>query len=94
MSERQRANVSAARRARGIAEMPNPLAGCRSCQVIGGCVGALSPVVAGVRKLGRSARCAVRSGRSAHADLCDLDTVGGSSGVVRAAVKAKGRVPS
>ena len=31
---------------------------------------------------------------SAHADLCDLNHVEGSSGVVRAAVRAKGRVPS
>lgn len=29
----------------------------------------------------------------AHVDLCDLEGVG-SSGVVRAAVEAKGRVPS
>jgi hypothetical protein len=54
--------------------------------------GASSPV--GVLALGGGRECRVLLGvPSAHADLCDL-TVGGSSGVVRAALMAKGRVPS
>src|SRR5271165_1603784 len=68
------------------------LAGCSSCQVMGWPLGIVAGVGSGVGFLDRVGVCCW--GCRAPTLMYATSTVGGSSGVVRAAVRAKGRVPS